>query len=105
MTFPLSIDQLRADFESALDAAHTRTDLKAVRDHFLSRKHGLVTALVKAISSAPLELRPTLGAAANAIKREIEQTLETRELELMARAAPKGAVDVSLPGRAPLAGR
>jgi phenylalanyl-tRNA synthetase alpha chain len=105
MTSPLSIDQLRADFESALDAARTPTDLKAVRDHFLSRKHGLVTALVKAVSSAPLELRPTLGAAANAIKREIEQALETRELELMARAAPKGAVDVSLPGRAPLAGR
>src|SRR5436309_934355 len=101
MTSPLSIDQLRADFESALDAARTPTDLKAVRDHFLSRKHGLVTRLVKAISSAPLELRPTLGAAANAIKREIEQTLETRELELIARAAPKGAVDISLPGRTP----
>src|SRR5207248_7277924 len=28
-----------------------------------------------------------------------------RELELMARAAPKGAVDVTLPGRAPLTGR
>jgi phenylalanyl-tRNA synthetase alpha chain len=105
MTSPLSIDRLRTDFESALDAARTPTELKAVRDHFLSRKHGLVTALVKAISSAPLELRPTLGAAANAIKREIEEALETRELELMARAAPKGAVDVSLPGRGPRSGR
>jgi phenylalanyl-tRNA synthetase alpha chain len=105
MTSPLSIDQLRVEFESALDAARTTTELKAVRDRFLSRKHGLVTELVKAVSSAPIELRRTLGAAANAIKREIEGTLETRELELMARAAPKGAVDVSLPGRTPAAGR
>src|SRR6478672_6862817 len=101
MTPPLSIDQLRADFESALSATLTPVDLKAIRDHFLGRKHGLVTALVKAISAAPLEIRPTLGAAANAMKREIEQALETRELELLASAAPKGAVDVSLPGRAP----
>lgn len=105
MNTSLSIDQLRLEFESALVAAHTLTDLKAVRDHFLSRKHGLVTALVKAVSSAPLEMRPTLGAAANAFKRDLEQALETKELELMARAAPKGAVDVTLPGRAPLAGR
>ena len=100
----LSIDQIRTEFEAALDAARTLTDLKAVRDHFLSRKHGVVTSLVKAIATAPLELRPTLGAAANALKRELEQTLDTRELELMAQTAPKGAVDVSLPGRTPRAG-
>jgi len=105
MLVPLSIDQVRADFEAALNAARTVTDLKGVRDHFLSRKHGVVTSLVKAIASAPLELRPTLGAAANAIKREIEQTLETRELELMAGAAPKDAVDITLPGRRPIVGR
>jgi phenylalanyl-tRNA synthetase alpha chain len=101
----LSIDQIRTEFEAALDAAQTVTELKAVRDHFLSRKQGVVTALVKAIASAPAEMRPQLGATANALKREIEQALDTRELELMARAAPKDAVDVTLPGRAPWEGR
>ena len=100
-----SIEQLRAEFEAALGAARTVTELRGVRDHFLSRKHGLVTALVKGISSAPIDQRPILGAAANALKREIEATLETRELELMADAPPKDAVDVTLSGRAPRLGR
>jgi len=100
-----SLEQLRAEFASALEAVATPVDLKAVRDRFLSRKHGLVTALVKSISSAPVEERPALGSAANTLKREIELSLETRELELMAGAAPKDAVDVTLPGRLPQLGR
>ena len=105
MNPPPSIEQLRAAFDAALDAAGTAAELKGVRDHFLSRKHGLVTALVKSISTAPPDQRPALGAAANALKREIEAALETRELDLMANAPPKGAVDVTLPGRAPRIGR
>jgi phenylalanyl-tRNA synthetase alpha chain len=105
MSTPLDISELRAAFEIALDAAGTPTDLKAVRDKFLSRKHGTVTLLVKAIAQAPLELRPTLGAAANALKHEIERALETRELELLSGAPAAGAIDVTLPGRIPHVGR
>ena len=100
-----SLSQIRAEFQAAVESARTPPELKAVRDHFLSRKHGLVTALVKAIASAPPAERPALGAAANALKREIETVLETRELELMAEALPAGAVDVTLPGRQPRMGR
>jgi phenylalanyl-tRNA synthetase alpha chain len=100
-----SLLQLRAEFHAAVESARTPAELKAVRDHFLSRKHGLVTALVKAIASAPPDERPALGSAANALKREIETTLETRELELMAGAAPVEALDVTLPGRVPRMGR
>jgi phenylalanyl-tRNA synthetase alpha chain len=105
MTLPPDIDQLRTDFRSTLDAARTLTDLKAVRDRFLSRKHGAVTALVKAIASAPLDSRRVLGSAANALKHEIEVALDTRELELLAAAPPTDAVDVTLPGRVPAIGR
>ncbi len=100
-----SLLQLRAEFQAAVEFARTPAELKAVRDHFLSRKHGLVTALVKAIASAPPDERPALGSAANALKREIETTLETRELELMAGAAPVEVLDVTLPGRVPRVGR
>ena len=105
MSAPLDISELRAAFEVAIESALTPTDLKAVRDKFLSRKHGTVTLLVKAIAQAPVELRPTLGAAANALKQEIERALDTRELELLARAPAAGAVDVTLPGRVPRVGR
>jgi phenylalanyl-tRNA synthetase alpha chain len=102
---PLSVDQLREEFAAALVTARSIADIKALRDRFLSRKNGLVTALVKGISTAPVEQRPLLGGAANALKREIETTLETRELELMAAAPPKDAVDITLPGRVPDIGR
>jgi phenylalanyl-tRNA synthetase alpha chain len=105
MSSPIDLAQVRSDFQAALAGARNSTDLKAVRDHFLSRKHGVVTSVVKAIAQAPLELRPTAGAAANALKREIEEALDTRELELLASAPVKGAVDVTLPGRVPRVGR
>ena len=105
MSSPIDLAQLRSEFQSALAGARSATDLKAVRDHFLSRKHGVVTTIVKAIAQAPLELRPQLGAAANALKREIEQALDTRELELLASAPAAGGVDVTLPGRVPRVGR
>src|SRR5262249_25033922 len=102
---PPDIDQLRAEFQSSLASSGTLIDLKAVRDRFLSRKHGLVTALVKAIAAAPPETRPVLGAAANALKHEIEEAIDTRELEILAGARPKDAVDVTLQGRVPVVGR
>ncbi len=105
MSAPLSIDQLRAEFHAALGLAGTTAALKGVRDQFLGRKHGSVTAAVKSIAHAPVEERRALGAAANELKHEIEQALETRELELLARAAPRDAVDVTLPGRRPRVGR
>jgi phenylalanyl-tRNA synthetase alpha chain len=105
MSVPPSLDRLRAELAESLAAARNVTDLKAVRDHFLSRKHGLVTALVKTVALAPLEERRTLGAEANALKHAVEEALERRELELLAGAEPEGGVDVTLPGRLPRVGR
>jgi len=96
---------LRAAFAAALAACKTPNDVKQVRDQFLSRKHGSVTALVKGIASATPDERRTLGAAANALKQEIEQALDAREIELAASAPIAGAVDITLPGRVPAIGR
>jgi phenylalanyl-tRNA synthetase alpha chain len=99
------IDEVRRDFEAALASARTPADLQAVHDRFLGRKHGRVTALVKSVALAPPDERPTLGSAANSLKEEIEGALDARKAVLGASAAIPGAVDVTLPGRAPLIGR
>jgi phenylalanyl-tRNA synthetase alpha chain len=101
----IDIQSLRQEFESALSSATTVAELKAVRDDFLSRKQGRVTALLKAVGSAPADERRVLGAAANELKKAIESALDAREVELAASAAPVGAVDVTLPGRVPRLGR
>ena len=100
-----AIDSLRSEFQAALAGARTVADLKAVRDQFLSRKQGRVTALLKAVGTAPADERRVLGAQANLLKQEIEAALDAREIGLAAAAAPPGAVDVTLPGRRPVVGR
>ena len=100
-----SVEDLQQQFTSALDAARTPAALKALRDEYLSRKQGRVTALVKSIATAPPEERRTMGAAANALKQHIEQALDARDADVLATAPPKDAVDVTLPARRPVLGR
>ena len=51
------LSPLRADFEAALAATRTIADVKALRDQFLSRKHGRVTAALKDIPTLAPEAR------------------------------------------------
>ncbi len=50
---PTSVSELRAQFDAALAAAASAADLQALRDRFLGRKSGLVTALYGEIGRAP----------------------------------------------------
>jgi phenylalanyl-tRNA synthetase alpha chain len=98
------VASLRADFDQALAAAASAAELKALRDRFLSRKHGAITTLLKSLGTLPPEERRPIGAAVNALKEAVEQALTAREAA-MGEAAPADAVDVTLPGRVPPAGR
>ena len=95
---------LRERFEQDLADAATESDLRAVRDRYLSRKGGLISALLKTLAASPAEERPRLGQLINALKQQIEAALGER-LEAAARnRPPRGAVDVTLPGRHPAIG-
>jgi phenylalanyl-tRNA synthetase alpha chain len=100
-----AVEDLQQQFTAALDAARTPAAIKALRDEYLGRKQGRVTALVKAIATAPPEDRRTLGAAANALKQRIEEALDAREAGVLAAAPPRDALDVTLPARRPALGR
>ena len=99
------VDNLRSEFQAALAATSSVSAVKAVRDQFLSRKQGRVTALLKAVGAAPPDERKILGAQANTLKQEIEAALDAREAALAATEAPSGALDLTLPGRVPVLGR
>jgi len=99
------VPALQAEFEQALVAARSVADVKAVRDRFLSRKHGLITAVLKSLGSAAPDDRKVLGAAINTLKQTIEEALAARDADLEASAIPPGSVDISLPGRMPPLGR
>ena len=98
------IADLRQQFDKDLSAASSEADLRAVRDRYLSRKGGLVSSLLKALGSAPPDERPRLGRLANELREDIEVRLTARVAAAAEARPPRGAVDVTLPGRAPAIG-
>ena len=99
-----ALEALRQQFEQDLASAGTEADLRTLRDRYLSRKGGLVSVWLKSLGSAPPEERPRLGQLANATKEHIESVLSQRIDAAAETRPPKGAVDVTLPGRAPAIG-
>src|SRR5437867_2970378 len=105
MSDPASqVDELRAQFERDVAGACREAEIRAVRDRYLARKGGLVSALLKALGSVPADERPRLGQLANQLKQDIEARLAARIDEAGRAQRPAGAVDVTLPGRRPAIG-
>jgi phenylalanyl-tRNA synthetase alpha chain len=98
------VDALREQFDRELAGAASEADVRAVRDRYLSRKGGLVSALLKSLGQAPADDRPRLGQLVNQLKVDIESRLEEKLAAASAARPPAGAVDVTLPGRAPRLG-
>ena len=98
------IEDLRARFDQDLARVATDGDLRTVRDRYLSRKGGLVSALLKSLGTAPAADRPRLGQLANQLKQDIETRLAERSAAVGPARQPRGAVDVTLPGRRPALG-
>jgi phenylalanyl-tRNA synthetase alpha chain len=99
-----ALESLRQQFEQDLASAGTEADLRTLRDKYLSRKGGLVSVWLKSLGTAPADERPRLGQLANATKEHIDQVLGQRIEAATAARPPKGAVDVTLPGRASAVG-
>jgi phenylalanyl-tRNA synthetase alpha chain len=98
------IDILRTQFETDVAQAAGAEALRSVRDRYLARKGGLVSALLKALGSASADARPVLGKLANDLKQQIEATLAERIAAAEQSRPPAGAVDLTLPGRPPALG-
>jgi len=99
------IAAIRTAFDAALAAASDDKTLQAVRDTFVGRKSGRVTAILKAMAGASPDERRTLGRLANELKTHIESRLDERKASLAASRPVAGAVDVTLPGRRRSLGR
>ncbi len=97
------ITQLRADFEGELAAATSEAEAISLRDRWVGRKSGLLTAEMKTLGKLSPEDRKTVGAELNVLKSYVESAIETlldsfaakREAQQLA----KERIDVTLPGR------
>ena len=100
----MDIASLKQLFDNDLASARAEADLRGVRDKYLSRKNGLVSAFMKTVAGAPAEQRASLGQAANEFKAHVETSIEARLAAATASRPAGDAVDVTLPGRPPLLG-
>ena len=98
------VDTLRQQFDRDLAGAVSEADLRVVRDRYLARKGGLVSALLKGLGQVPADERPRVGQLVNQLKEEIDAQLTARLEAASASRPPAGAVDITLPGRTPRIG-
>jgi len=102
---PDSVETLRAEFGRRLTGARTEAELKSLHDEYLGRKSGVVTGLLKRLGTLPPDERRAAGALINALKQDIETSLDARRAALAATRPPADAVDVTLAGRGLASGR
>ena len=63
-----TVDELRAAFKGAIEAAASAEDLQSLRDQYLGRKQGAVQALLKSIADANRpQMRQTVSWSAGGI--------------------------------------
>ena len=100
----MDIASLRQQFDRDLAAARGDADLRGIRDKYLSRKNGLVSAFMKSLAAAPADQRAGLGQSANEFKAYVESGLEARLADAATARPAVDAIDVTLPGRPALVG-
>jgi len=86
----------------ALEAVSAATDpdaLEALRIHFLGRKEGQISGILRGLGSLSPQERPAVGAEANRVKGRVQGALEERKAALEAEGGEDTAdFDLSLPG-------
>jgi len=100
---------LRAEFDAALAAVGDPAALQALRDRFVGRRSGALSALLKSVGGLAEADRREAGRDLNALKDEIEKRLEALGASLERRRRDESLLrdrlDGTLPGRRPFVGR
>ena len=76
---------LRQEFEDSLAGVGELAALQGVRDRFLGRRSGRVTALLRGLGKVDAEARKELGRELNAVKAELEERLASAKQRLESR--------------------
>ena len=94
-------EEVRAAFEAERGAAASADQVRTLRDRWLGRKNGLLTALNDNwLKSVPREYKPAVGKLQNRTKKAVEAAVKAAEASARTGAAKKDLLDVTLPGPA-----
>ena len=102
------LEQIRQSAIAALNEADSPAALEELRVRFLGKK-GELTAVLKMMGKLTAEERPVMGQIANAVRNEIENTLEARKAAVNAAVLEKKlqeeSLDVTIPGTPVIMGK
>ncbi len=102
------LEQLRADFDRELAEAKTDAQATALRDRWVGRKSGLLSAEMRSLGLLSPEERRTVGQHLNELKAYVEVAIERLQQRFTQRREAeqfiKERIDVTLPGRRLTAG-
>jgi phenylalanyl-tRNA synthetase alpha chain len=92
------IEQLQKRFDEAIGGVTDEKSLLEVRNLFLSRSRGLVSALFREMKSLAPEEKPEAGKAINALKEYVMNNLQVLQVKLSGPDETREALDLTLPG-------
>ncbi len=102
------LEQIRLQAIAALNEADSPAALEDLRVKYLGKK-GELTAVLKLMGKLTPEERPVMGQIANAVRNEIETTLEARKAAVNAAVLEKRlqeeSLDVTIPGTPVIMGK
>ncbi len=102
------LEEIRKQAEAEIAGAVSEESLLEIRTRYLGRK-GLLTGLLRTISTVPQAERPAFGQRLNEVKDALDERIEDALQRVLStdrdQALLKEQIDVTLPGRAVLPGR
>lgn len=92
------IEKLQEHFDEACEGIKDEKSLQEVRNLYLSRSRGAVTALFGELKSLTTEEKPEAGKKINALKVYIQNKLQTLQADLGGTKEVEETIDLTLPG-------
>ena len=97
-------DDLWEAFETELGSVSTPRDLQSLRDRYLGRKGGRISALYAELATVTADKKREIGARLNQLKAKVEGALDRHAETLASAAPPPPRLDPTLAGRRPIVG-
>jgi phenylalanyl-tRNA synthetase alpha chain len=94
------IEKLQEQFDEAIESIPDEKSLQEVRNLYLSRSRGVVSALFGELKSLKPEEKPAAGKEINALKEYVQDKLQALQTKLSEPKEVKEDVDLTLPGEA-----
>lgn len=101
--FIQTANDIRKEFEHALQEAHDADSFEQLRINYLGRK-GKIASLFSQLGQVSPENRKSAGQALNELKQEVTEAYQNALEQLRASASSVESIDLTLPGELPFLG-